>query len=146
MADANALKTNRATAKAQFTRSEKKLRESLITDEEADKVPVVTIKRRFEDVKEKWGRAQDAHDAYIAALGNDADMNTEEAWIEDISKRFDNLEIDVDKHLETIEKATAAAQPIPAAAPTSNSADTIVTPKRPLKFEIKLEPFCGDIR
>ena len=96
MADANALTTTRATAKAQFTRSEKKLRDSLNTGEEADKVPVTTIKRRFEDVVEKWRRAQDTHDAYIAALGNDAYMDTEEAWIDDISKRFDNLEIAVD--------------------------------------------------
>ena len=77
MADANTSKTTRATAKAQFTRSEKKLRDSLVTGEEADKVPVTTIKRRFEDVMEKWRRAQDTHDAYIAALGNDTDMTTE---------------------------------------------------------------------
>lgn len=150
MADANTLKTTRATAKAQFTRSEKKLRDSLVTGEEADKVPVTTIKRRFEDVIEKWRRAQDTHDAYIAALGNDTDMALEEAWIDDISKLFDSLEIDVDKHLETIEKATAAALPAPAAASTLNPGGgatlNTVTPKRPLKFEIKLEPFCGDIR
>ena len=114
MADANELKTTRTTAKTQFTRSEKKLRDSL---NEADEVPVATIKRRFEDVVEKWTRAQDAHDAYVAALGEDADMNTEEAWIDDISNRFDNLEVAVDKHLETIEKALAATQPAPAAAP-----------------------------
>ncbi len=145
MADADALKTTRATMKAQFTRSEKKLVESLNIQEEAQRVPITTIKRRFDDVVSKWSKAQDAHDAYIAVLGPTADLDAEDVWIQDISTRFDTLEITVDKYLEEVEKAAEAMKaPDPVVNAPANPTTTAVD--RKLKFEIKLLPFCGDIR
>ena len=70
MADAAALKTARSTSKSQFTRAEKKLVEGLTGETVA---PIATIKRRFEDVSEKWAKAQDAHDAYISSITATAD-------------------------------------------------------------------------
>lgn len=106
MTDA-ALKTARSTAKAQFTRSANKLTDSLNIQEEAEKVPISTIKRRFEDVSGKWSIAQDAHDTYVASLtdASEDQLQTEEEWIQDISNRFDRLEVLVDKHIELFEKA-----------------------------------------
>ena len=143
MGDAAALKITRTTAKGQFTRSEKILSESLNAVEDADKVPITTIKRRFNDFAAKWTKAQDAHDVYVAALPNEADLAVEDAWIDDISKRFDTLEVAFDKY---VEKEAAATQPPVAPAPAAAATGNIVAPKRPIKFEIKLQPFCGDIR
>ena len=88
MADAQNLKTARATAKSQFTRAEKKVLDAIALTE--NKMPITTIQRRFADVTAKWTTAQDAHDAYVAVLV-DGEQDAESAWIEDVSNRFDLL-------------------------------------------------------
>ena len=40
----------------------------------------------------KWTKAQDAHDVYVAILSCGED-EAEKAWIEDLSNRFDFLEV-----------------------------------------------------
>ena len=157
MADAAALKTARSTSKSQFTRAERKLIEGLTGDTVA---PIATIKRRFEDLSEKWAKAQDAHDAYISSItttANEDQLKTEEDWITDVCTRYDRLEISVDKHMEKVETAIAAATaaaaasvqvhngPQPAATAQVNNA--ITTTNSLLKLErIKLAPFDGNIR
>ena len=115
MAEVAGLKTARATAKSQFTRAEKKLNESLINiGEENEKVPVATIKRRFDDLSTRWDNAQDAHDAYAAALAAnntpEDQLTTEETWLTEISERFDRLEVAVDQYMEKVDKAAKDAQ------------------------------------
>ena len=92
MADPDALKNTRTLLKGQFTRSEKKLRDGLDIVVDANKLPITTIKRRFDDIQDKWTKAQDAHDAYVAALGlNETDRAVQDAWINEISARFEVL-------------------------------------------------------
>ena len=149
MADATELKTARTTLKGQFTRLEKKLNESLTPPPEGGQaVPIATIKRRFADLSEKWEKTQDAHDAYISVIAgtsSEAELETEEGWINDISSRFDLLEIAFDRHLETVEKTVAVAVLPPPAAqvtpPTQAQTNSLLKLER-----IKLAPFDGNIR
>ena len=81
---ADALKTARSTAKAQFTRAEKKLNDCLAIPQDQQGVPVATIKRRFDDLSTKWSDTQNAHDAYKAAVTSDLtaeQLELEELWI-----------------------------------------------------------------
>ena len=55
-------KAKRTSAKTQFTRSEKKLKEALL---DADSYPISLIERRLDDLKIRWNTVQDAHDEYI---------------------------------------------------------------------------------
>ena len=142
--DADSLKGKRSTAKAQFTRSETKLNDSLtLAAHPAQKIPLTTIKRRFEDVADKWAKVENAHDAYLAALPDPTQIETEEVWIQDISARFDSLEIKVDQYIEK-EQAPKEAQNVAGAQNTSTT-DANVS-NRKLKFDIQVEKFDGDIR
>ena len=144
MADAAALKVIRSTAKSQFTRAEKKLIDSLNVGEEAEKVPISTIKRRFQDASERWSKAQDAHDAYVAniTVADEEQLQAEEQWIQEISDRFDRLEVSVDRYIDESEKAAK-----PAIAPIAIGANANKETNCMLKFDrIKLTLFGGDIR
>ena len=106
---AEVLKTARTTAKSQFTRAEKKLNDSLTAQ---PPVPVETIKRRFNELSAKWTKGQDTHDAYVEAVLEDADDDddaaTFEQWIDELSQRFDDLEIKVDRYMEKLQEKTPA--------------------------------------
>ena len=143
MADAPTLKNARATAKSQFTRAEKKVLDAIAPTE--NKIPITTIQRRFADVTEKWTKTQDAHDAYVAVLAADA-QDTETNWIDEVSDRFDKLEVSVDKYIENEEKAAApkAAVPTPPAQPIQQNKANNVAHR--MKFDIDFPKFNGDIR
>lgn len=139
---ADALKAARSTAKSQFTRAENKLKDSL-TAEPA--VPLDTIKRRFDDLSTKWTKAQDVHDEYVEAIlttATEEELTTEEAWITDVSNRFDSLEISVDRHIEKRQNKGTATE-------TEVRNDGIETPitKSMLKLDrMKLPKFDGNLR
>ena len=79
---ADALKGQRKVAKAKFTRTERSL-DTAIT---SDNIPLQTIVRRFGDFKKAYEDTENAHDAYVAALG-DMDADTalaEDDWINEI--------------------------------------------------------------
>ena len=65
------------------------------------KVPVATIERRYKELREKWVAVNEAHDAYLEALvaeGGNADE--EEDWMNEITSRFDDIEIEADSIIE----------------------------------------------
>ena len=151
MADAAELKIARTTSKGQFTRAEKMLVDSL-NKEAVTPAPIATIKRRFEDVSQKWTKAQDAHDAYISSItatSSEDELKTEEVWITDILERFERLEILVDQHVEKAETPAVAAV-VGAQVPqtTAPVQGNVIAPANSLlKLErIKLTPFDGNIR
>ena len=86
----------RATAKSQFTRVEKRLEEAI---KKAPSIPYQTIERRYEDLREKYNAAQQAHDDYVQALlssKTDTTQAEEEKWIDELTQRYDDIEERVD--------------------------------------------------
>ena len=99
-------KLRRRTAKAQYTRAERRLKEAL---DNADNIPVSTVARRFEDLNARWNMVQETHDVYVASLpppleGEEDVSVTEEAWIDELVDRFSLVEVQVDRVMEEIEK------------------------------------------
>ena len=94
------LKVTRATAKGQFTKSEKRLKDAITMMES---IPVSTIERRYDELHSKWDTLQEAHEKYITALRSASspessiDEAAENNWIDEIADRFDAIEIETDK-------------------------------------------------
>ena len=57
-------------------------------------IPLATIERRYNELKEKYDAVENAHDAYLEAIvAEGRDVGEEESWLNDITKRFDEIEI-----------------------------------------------------
>ena len=104
--DMEQAKKARTSAKSQFTRAETSLTKSL----ESSDILAPTIERRFEELRAKWEKVQDAHDDYAElavdakdAEGNPVDNNLE-GWLEEIIERFENVEIRTDKRVAELKK------------------------------------------
>ena len=95
----------RTTAKGQFSRSEKRLKDAL---QSAESIPLSTLERSYEELSSKWERVQEAHDTYVAVLlASSTDETTEteeEEWINGLAERFDAIEVDADRTLEALKQ------------------------------------------
>ena len=135
---AEAAKQKRTIIKGQFTRAEKRLKDSLKLPL---KVPLSTIQRRFEDLKSKWNEIQEAHDLYMSQL--EEATEEEEKWMDEIIERFDALEIEADnivgKSNESTKMTNASIQSEPNEVKGQNNSNVQLE-------RIKLEQFNGDIR
>ena len=134
---AEAAKQKRTIIKGQFTRAEKRLKDSLKLPLN---VPLSTIQRRFEDLKSKWNEIQEAHDLYMSQL--EEVTEEEEKWMDEIIERFDALEIEADnivgKSNESTKMTNASIQSEQNVKDQNNSNVQLE--------RIKLEQFNGDIR
>ena len=154
------LKTSRATAKGQFTRSEKRLRDVV---KNMENIPVATIERRYNELHSKWETLQEAHEKYVTSLRsasspeNPIDEDAENNWIDEIADRFDAIEIETDQRIEALsiklssvktELASQAAASTVQDQPSTNQSSTIqLQMSNPIQLErIKLDKFNGDIR
>ena len=145
---AESLKVKRSTSKSQFTRSEKRLCDVL---SDHTNIPVATIERRYNELSEKWKAAQNAHDAYLEAVESEGgEAGDEENWMDEVTKRFDNIEVEADVIIAKMRPSTSSGVSVEAGAvkvetvPNSQREDNI---KNSVQLErIKLEKFDGDIR
>ena len=143
------LKIKRSTSKSQFTRWEKRLVEVLINPA---KVPLATIERRYNELREKWVAVHEAHDAYLEALAAEGgDTNEEEDWMNEITSRFDDIEIEADRIIEEKKQPLAGSTGSleenvrKMEAPTNSTGEE--KGRNSVQLErIKLEHFDGDIR
>ena len=103
---AEELKLKRTVAKAQFTRAETSLRKAL----EDKSSPASTINRKYDELKSKWQIVQDAHDFYTATEELEGKSEVETAWINELTERFDKIEVDADKLLEKFEEKKAPVE------------------------------------
>ena len=92
--------SKRTIAKSQFTRAENVLKRDLEAEENA--IPITTLERHQKEFSDKWQKAQDEHDMYVLTLGEltEEEKNTEEAWLQELSVRFSDMEIKVDVVVE----------------------------------------------
>ena len=156
--------TKRATAKSQFTRAEKRLEEAL----EKKQIPYQTIERRYEELREKYNLAQQAHDDYVQVLlaskTKDTTEEEEEKWIAEITQRYDDIEERADTAIAKMKKDEEAQMKLDDQ--ISNKQERMIKndhldlnrqvlngpvnstqPSSTLQLErIKLEKFNGDIR
>ena len=161
-------KKQRAIWKRSFTRAEKSLQNAI----DAAQTPAETIKRRFGDLRHAYEEAEKAHDEYLNLLEEkkptvqdnadaDADpnnvvteedvealMEAQEAWIDELATRYQNLEINFDKKMKTFQTADVPVINGPLAAPpVQHNVINNVTSKPSIQLErIKLNPFDGNIR
>ena len=93
-----AAKKKRTTEKAGFTRYEKRLRYIL----ELEVVDEWTVQTRYNDLKVRWERVQEAHDEYSVYLTEADDQSDAEQWINDIMTRYDQIELEVGQKLKLL--------------------------------------------
>ena len=145
-----ATKQTRATAKRFFTRAEAALLQTLKPDALED-----TIHRRFEELCKRWDQVQDSHDAYICVLGDisEEQIASEDQWLNDLSNRFHQLELQVDQEIH--KRKSAAEENIRQikeekdlqASMTARSAETVPHKSNCVQLErMKFSQFDGDIR
>ena len=150
------LKMKRTTAKGQFTRSEKRLKDAITSMEST---PIATIERRYSELESKWIMVQEAHDRYVAAFQQNSSSENpfieadENDWINEVADRFDFIELEADRRIEAYKTKLSAVKTEEAnqvtASPLQNSKlNTDVQPmSNPIQLErIKLDKFNGDIR
>ena len=90
-----AAKRKRTTSKRTFNRLANALEQILQGDS-----PQMTIQRRYVDLKDTWREVQATHDEYIDSLEEDADVEAEDAWLNELSDIFYKLEIQMDLVLD----------------------------------------------
>ena len=138
--DAATTKRARTEAKRMFTRAANAL-EGAVSSE----APLIlTLERRFAELKLRCDAAQSSHDEYVSSLGDktDEEIVDEDVWIEALSERFNRLEEETDKCLmESVE--TKSQVQIPRLQQTTIP----VTKASAIQLErIKINAFDGDIR
>ena len=101
----DAAKAKRTSAKARFTLYEKRLMNLL---EEAE-VDTWTMTNRYEDLKLRWERVQEAQDEYTSHMTEENYIIAAEAWLDELCKRFDEIEIAVGKAMK---KFNAKPEPL----------------------------------
>ena len=124
-----AAKRKRTTSKRTFNRLANALEQILQGDS-----PQMTIQRRYVDLKDTWREVQATHDEYIDSLEEDADVEAEDAWLNELSDIFYKLEIQMDLVLD--ERKEVNSEEV-----NGDLKQTTVQIER-MKFDI----FDGDIR
>ena len=84
-------KKARATAKSLFTKTKKNLIRAI-----ENKSDILIIEGRMEELKRMYNTAQEKHEEYMTLLNigeGDEGYDQEDAWIEDVDKAFDEVEI-----------------------------------------------------
>ena len=137
----DAAKSKRTTTKSGFTRYEKRLKAVL----ELDEADEWTLKTRYEDLKVRWERVQEAHDEYVTHLTETEEENAAEQWMEDIIERFDQIELAVGQKMKKL-SAVPKVQILPNDA-TANSVTPPASAKGIVKMDrMKFQTFEGDIK
>ena len=99
-------KKARSIAKAQFTRAEGHLLQALNDGKDR-----WAIERRYDDLKVRWNKTQDAHDGYVLTLENDDDAVKEATWIDEIADRFSKIELSVSKMFDAPKQCEEKMRP-----------------------------------
>jgi hypothetical protein len=137
-----AAKKKRTTAKSQFTRYENRLKDALISEE----IDEWTVNRRYEDLKERWDKTQDANDEYISLLTEPDDITGAEEWLDELCNRFDAVELGVGKRLKELKPApTASASDRKSVVSEGDKRSELkksIIPMKKMQFKV----FAGDIR
>ena len=92
-------KKARELAKGQFTRAEKKTVKLLNSINQSS---AWALEQQYGELKSKWKSAETAHDQYVSFI-DDTDEG-EEAWLDEISERFDELELKVSNKMQDFMK------------------------------------------
>ena len=146
---AESLKVKRSTSKSQFTRCEKRLNDVL---ENPTTIPVATIERRYNELSERWNAAQCAHDAYLEVLEAEGyEVEEEESWMDEITKRFDEVEIKADAIIEKMKQPSISKSVSETVKLETGTKDMVKGSEDATRSlvqleRIKLDKFDGDIR
>ena len=154
-------KKRQTIAKGQFTRAEGLLKRVL--DAESDESLLWTVEKRYAELKTRWNNVQEVHDEYVTFLADQNLIDTEEAWISELAERFDEIEVDTGKYIQSkqtphktegelvqlITQQLSQHLSVQAAAPhaLSQQAAEALPAQRIMRIEpIKFQSFSGEIR
>ena len=90
------LKKKRTVSKSRFTRTRKSLEEAITKD-----VIQKTVTNRYTQFTKAWEEVQRCHEEYVETL---EDPEAEENWIEELAALYDNIELEADIYLNTLEE------------------------------------------
>ena len=130
-----AAKRKRTTSKRTFNRLANALEQILQGDS-----PQMTIQRRYVDLKDTWREVQATHDEYIDSLEEDADVEAEDAWLNELSDIFYKLEIQMDLVLD--ERKEVNSEEVNGDLKQTKTVKQSTVQIERMKFDI----FDGDIR
>ena len=139
-------KKARTLSKQQFTRAESSLRSAL-----SENVDEWTIATRYEALKGRWDKVQDAHDLYVLTL-EDAKAEEEAPWIADLETRFNAIELQVGKVMvlrkaAINEPGTNDKESTVDVQPDAKTVSATNVVQRGIKMEtLKFTVFKGDLR
>ena len=102
--------------------------------------PQMTIQRRYVDLKDTWREVQATHDEYIDSLEEDADVEAEDAWLNELSDIFYKLEIQMDLVLD--ERKEVNSEEVNGDLKQTKTVKQSTVQIERMKFDI----FDGDIR
>ena len=88
MADEEIAKTNRTTAKRNFTRAEKGLKDAIEQEEDVE-----FVKGKYNILKERWIQVQEKYELWMrlqADYNNEAEPD--DAWLTDLENTYNELE------------------------------------------------------
>ena len=147
MAAVHESKNKRTSAKAQFTRTERRLKDAITMD-----IPVSIVVRRLEELSVKWDAVQQFHDEYVLALASEnpddaTSQTTDEEWINELEERFSEIEIGA---LEKIEWGKKPQEVVATRSTNENAVHGIMSGAPQLGAiqleRIKIDKFQGNIR
>ena len=124
----------RTESKRMFTRTANALKGML------SRRPVVTtLERRLVDLKMRWNIVQEKHETFISNLEEDANIEEEDKWIDEIDFKYYELESFVDKMIEEKkEEHRDEKRAVP---------ESYTKPENSIKIEhLKFKSFNGDLR
>ena len=135
---ADQAKARRTETKRQFTRSLNALDKLLKTSD----ILIVTVKRRFSDLKTNYDCAQKAHDSYVVLLGTE-NIAQEDNWIEELSTKYYEIEVHYDNYIDKRTSIKSEENVI-----DNPKAEAVVNKSKPtIQLErMKFKEFNGDIR
>ena len=137
-----ATKVKRTTAKGQFTRYENRLKATI----DQDDMDSWTMNKRYDDLKERWDKVQDAHYEYVAHLTDSNDIEDADLWIDSLAAKFDEVELRVGKKLKAI-KVEQAPSTSTSTIEQGSKIDVHGSQKTVVRVEkMKFPMFEGDIR
>ena len=132
-------KRKRSIAKAQFTRTENSLYKLLDSKDSLEE----TIRRKLQEMQQKWQKVQDVHDLYMTMI-DEEETHKEESWIDELLVRFDELEGSTDKILHMRTEASQAVEKRLESTP--DNPEHLLEKNRVQLERLKLDKFDGDMR
>ena len=144
-------KKARILAKGQFTRAEKK---TVKLFNSVNISSVWALEQQYGELKARWKSVETAHDEFVSLIEDENTAEGEEDWLEEISERFDELELKISSKIqgftrhEDVQKNEQSTSQVgePTQVQSIATGNRLVLPNMVKVEKLKFRIFGGDIR